>query len=111
MPVMRHIPLSLKTSEVLRREGFGGYAKIRPGIKSLILELLASVKKAHLLEPAMAYEIYSITEVSHSQLSLEGNAVVSDTLLPSLLPEAKELAAVDSLTQVEKQNKARTGRE
>jgi len=91
---MRHIPLSLKTSEVLRREGFRRHAKIRPGIKSLILELLASVKKAHLLEPAMAYEIYPITEMSHSQLSLEGNVVMSGTLLPSLLPEAKELAAV-----------------
>jgi len=46
MPIIRDISLSLKTREVLRREGFGGHAKIRPVIKSLILELLASVKKA-----------------------------------------------------------------
>jgi len=94
MPVIRDIPLSLETRTVLRREGFRGYSKIRPEIKSLILELLASVKQAHLLEPAMAYEICSGSEMSHQQLSLEGNAVVHGSLLPSLLREAKELAAV-----------------
>ena len=100
MPVIRDIPLSLRTREVLRREGFRGHSEIRPEIKSLILELLASVKRAHLMEPAMAYEIYPtyeiypITEMSHRQLSLEGNLVVPGPLLPSLLPKAKELAAV-----------------
>jgi len=94
MPVIRNIPLSLRTREVLCREGFRGHSKVRPEIKSLILELLASVKKAHLLEPAMAYEIHPITEMSHRQLSLEGNVVVYGPLLPSLLPEAKELATV-----------------
>jgi hypothetical protein len=92
MPVIRDIPLSLKTQEVLHREGFRGHSKVKPEIKSLVLELLVSVKKAHLLEPAVAYEIRSITEMSSSQVSLEGNAVVHGPLLPSLLPEAKELA-------------------
>jgi hypothetical protein len=94
MPVIRDIPLSLKTREVLRREGFRGYSKIRPEIKSLILELLTSVREFHLLEPAIAYEIYSITEMSRRQLSLEGKVVIAGPLLPSLLPEAKELAVV-----------------
>lgn len=92
MPVIRDIPLSLKTREVLRREGFRGQSKVRPEIKSLILELLAGIKKAHLLEPAVAYEIYTITAMNSSQVSLEGDKVVSGPLLPSLLPEAKELA-------------------
>jgi len=94
MPVIRDIPLSLQTKEVLRWEGFRGYSKIRPEIKSLMLQLLASVKQAHLLEPAVAYEIYSITEMSREQVSLDSNVVVSGPLLPSLLPEAKEIAAV-----------------
>jgi hypothetical protein len=94
MPVIRDIPLSLKTREVLRREGFRERSEVRTEIKSLILELLASVKKAHLLEPAVAYEIYSATKIGHNQLYLEGNRVVPGLLLPSLLPEAKELAAV-----------------
>ncbi|MCJ7792129.1 MAG: hypothetical protein MUP49_06980 [Dehalococcoidia bacterium] len=92
MPVIRDIPLSLKTEDVLRRQGLGGGAKVRPEIKILIRELLASVKRAHLLEPAIAYEIYTITEISQRQSSLEGKPVVHEPLLPSLLPEAKELA-------------------
>jgi hypothetical protein len=94
MPVIRDIPLSLKTREVLRREGVRGYSKIKPEIKSLILELLASVKNARLLEPAMAYEIRSITGMNRGKLSLEGDLVVYGPLLPSLLPEATELAVV-----------------
>lgn len=92
MPVIHDIHLSLKTNEVLRREGFKEYSKIRPEIKSLILELLAGVKKAHLLEPTVAYELYSVTEVTSSQVSLEGNSVVRGSLLPSIFPEVKELA-------------------
>jgi len=92
MPVILDIPLSLKTGEVLRREGLGVNFKIRPRIKSLIVELLASVKQAHLLEPAVAYEIHSVTGMSREQVSLEGNSVVPGSLLPSTFPEAKELA-------------------
>jgi len=105
MPVMHDIPLRLKTTEVLRREGFGKHSKIRPGIKSLIFELLTRVKKDPLLEPAIAYEILPIAEKGQGQLSLEGNIVVHGPLLPSLLPEAKELAAVVCTigTQLEKQ--------
>ncbi len=93
---MRDIPLRLKTTEVLRREGFRKHSKIRPEIKSLILELITRVKKDRLLEPAIAYEIHPITEMGHRQFSLEGNIVVHGPLVPSLLPEAKELAAVVS---------------
>jgi hypothetical protein len=94
MPVIRDIALSLKAREVLRREGFREYSKARPEINSILLELLASVKRAHLLEPIVVYEIYSATEISHNQISLEGNAVVPGSLLPFFLPEAKELAVV-----------------
>ncbi|HEY4711937.1 MAG TPA: hypothetical protein VIH69_04585 [Dehalococcoidia bacterium] len=92
MPVIRDISLSLKTENVLRRQGLGVGAKVRPEIKILIRKLLATVKKAHLLEPAVAYEIYTITELSQWQSSLEGKPEVRDSLLSSLLPRAKELA-------------------
>ncbi len=61
MPVIRDIPLSLKTREVLRRQGLAGGVKVRPEIRSLIEELIASVKKTRLLEPAVAYEYYKVT--------------------------------------------------
>ena len=94
MPIIRDIRLSLKTKELLRREGIKDYFRLPPEIKSLIRELRASVNNEHLLVPAIAYEIYTITKVDHHQLCLEGNAALHDSLLPSLLLEAKELAVV-----------------
>jgi hypothetical protein len=91
MPVIRDIPLSLKLREVLRREGLGGGAKVRPEIKDLILELLASVKKAHLLEPAVAYEHYPVSGMGPDQVSLEGDKAIHGPLIPAIFPEAKEL--------------------
>jgi hypothetical protein len=94
MPAIRDIPLSLKTREVLRRQGFRGNSKIRPEIKSLILELLATVENAHLLEPAVAYEYYQVTGMSSSQMSLESDKAIHGSLLPKIFPEAKELAVL-----------------
>jgi hypothetical protein len=94
MPVIRDIPLSLKTREVIRRVGIRGHSKIRPEVKSLILELIAGAKNAHLLEPAIVYEIYPITEMSRRQLSLRGKRTLHGLLYPSLLAGAKELAVV-----------------
>ncbi len=94
MPVIRDIPLSLKTREVLRRQGLGGGAKVRPEIKDLILELLTSVKKTRLLEPAVAYEYYTVSSMNGSQTSLEGDKAIHGPLIPAIFPEAKELAVL-----------------
>ncbi len=94
MPVVRDIPLNLKPGEVLRREGFRGHSEVRPQIKSQITELLASLENAHLLEPVFAYEIYPIARMATDQVSLEGNKAVQGSLLPSIFPEAKELAVM-----------------
>jgi hypothetical protein len=92
MPIIRDVSLSLKTGDVLRREGFQRYSKIRPEIKIVIKELLTGVRKAHLLEPSIAYEIYTITELNQRQLSLDDKSVVRDSLLSPVLLHAKELA-------------------
>jgi hypothetical protein len=94
MPVIRDIPLRLKPAEVLRRQGLGGRAKVRPEIKSLIRELLASLKKSRLLEPAVAYEYYIVSSMNGSQISLEGDKEIKGPLLPAIFPEAKGLAAI-----------------
>jgi hypothetical protein len=94
MPVIRDIPLSLKTREVLRRQGLGGEAKVRPEIRDLILEVLTSAKKARLLEPAVAYEFYKVDSMNGSQISLEGDKAIHGPLLPAIFPEAKELAVL-----------------
>jgi len=94
MPVIRDIPLSLNTGEVLRRQGLGGKAKVRPEIESLIKELLASLESHHLLEPAAAYEYYPVTGMSGSQISLEGGKAIHSPALPAILPEAQEIIAL-----------------
>jgi hypothetical protein len=86
MPVIRGMPLSVETGKVLRRAGFK-YARATPDIESLALELIAGVDRAHLLEPAAAYEIYSVAEVGQ-QLFPEAGTIAS------LLAGAKELAVV-----------------
>jgi hypothetical protein len=94
MPVICNIPLSLKTREMLRRQGLGGGAKVRPEIKLLIRELLASLKKARLLEPAVAYEYYTVSSMNGSQVSLEGDKAIHGPLIPAIFPEAKELVVI-----------------
>lgn len=94
MLVVRDIPLSLKTAEVLRRQGLRKGAKVRPGIRLLIREVLSSLKKSRLLEPAAAYEYYVVRSMSGSQISLEGDKAIRGQLLPAIFPEAKELAPV-----------------
>lgn len=94
MPVIRDIPLSLKNREVLRRQGLGGGAKVRPEIKSLIEELLASLERDHLLEPAVAYEHYPVTGMNGDQISLEGDRAIHGPLIPAIFPEAKELTVI-----------------
>jgi hypothetical protein len=94
MPVIRDISLNLKTREVLRRQGLGKGAKVRPEIKTLIRQLLASLKKARLLEPVVAYEYYMVSSMNGSQISLEGDKAIQGPLLPAIFPEAKELAVL-----------------
>ena len=94
MPVVRDIPLRLKTAGVLRRQGLRKGAEVRPGIRLLIREVLSSLKKSCLLEPAAAYEYYVVRSMSGGQISLEGDKATRGQLLPAIFPEAKELAPV-----------------
>ena len=94
MPVIRDILLSLKTAEVLRWQGLRKGAKVRPEIKLLIRELLASLKKSRLLEPAVAYEYYPVKSMTDSQISLEDDKAIHSPLIPAIFPEAKELAVL-----------------
>lgn len=91
MPVIRNIRVSLKTKEVLRRQGLGRGAGIRPEIGILARDLLAAVKNSHLLEPAVAYEIYAVTDITERKLSLDSGLAGHGPLLRSLIPGAQEI--------------------
>jgi hypothetical protein len=92
MPVIRDIPLQLDYSdEVLRRQGLGGGARVRPEIEKVINEVLAEVSQGSLLETDIAYEIYPITAIEPDRILLEGGKAIEAPMLPATFPEAKEL--------------------
>ncbi|MFO8133540.1 MAG: hypothetical protein R6U10_06400 [Thermoplasmatota archaeon] len=92
MPTVSNIPLNLEVAAVLRREGFGRQSKVRPEIKSIILELLDHVERAHLLEPSMVYEIYPASEMSHRQIFQQNNNHSEGTPFHSFIAEAEQFA-------------------
>jgi len=94
MPTNRDISLKLKIGEVLRREGLSRHSKINPQIERILLEQLALVKTAHLLEPAITYEMYPMTSGNHKQLSFGNTTVLLSSSFLALLPDAQELAFV-----------------
>ena len=89
MPVINNIPLTMSTEQVLRRQGIQDSLKLQPHLTVLLRELLSTVNE--LLEPAIVYELYSITEVRHDRLRLENGTALYGSLLPSLLTQVKEL--------------------
>ncbi len=86
--------MTLKSAEVLRRQGLRKGARVRSEIRLLIWEVLSSLKKSRLLEPAAAYEYYVVRSMSGSQISLDGDKAIRGQLLPAVFPQASELAPV-----------------
>lgn len=92
MPVIRDVPLKLDyNDEVLRRQGLGGGARVRPEIGKVINEVLVEVGKGSLLATAIAYESYPITAMHPDRISLERGKAIEAPLLAATFPEAKEL--------------------
>jgi hypothetical protein len=59
---------------------------------ALLGEMLTKTNDLHLIDPAFAYELYSISEVQPDRLCLENDIVLHGELLPSILSSAKQLA-------------------
>ena len=96
MPVIRNLPVSLDMSKVLQRQGFKDSSRIRPEMRAMVTELLAEAEGDRLIEPAVTYETYAVTGMGPEQLTLEGNVAINGTLLPSRLPDAKQLVIMVS---------------
>jgi len=93
MPIISDIPLNLKLNHILRRQGIRRHSS-RPEMVAITQELLTSVEELHLLEPVVAHQTYSVSEVSYDRLSLDNGTVIGGMLLPLLLSKSKELAVV-----------------
>jgi len=92
MPFIHDITLNLDMEEVLRRSGIKGRSRLREKMTTMLRKLLIEVNDSHLLEPAVVYEFYTVTEARMDRLCLEGNRVLHSPLLSSVLSSAKELA-------------------
>ena len=92
MPVVRDVPVDLETGEILRRAGVRQDSKLKYEIGALLEELLVMVRESHLLEPAVAYEIHSVSAVGSQQLVLDGGAMLQGQSLSRILSQARELA-------------------
>lgn len=94
MTIISEIHLNLTQDEVLRREGYKGYANVRPEMQNQILELLEIVSSSSLLQPTATYEMYDIVNMKSDKTALNNDASVKGTLLPSTFPEAGKLAVM-----------------
>ena len=92
MPTISGIDLGLNAGKTMRLEGITGWADLRPEIAATMDDLLADVDPLDLVAPAIAYEIYNIVEMDHDRVLLEGGGVLICPLIPSVMPEAEELA-------------------
>jgi hypothetical protein len=91
--IIRDIHLNLETRQVLRREGIRKYGSVKPEIIALIDELLVGIKDDCLLEPAIAYKIYPVTDIDQERLSV-ANIALHSPLFASVLPNAEKLAVI-----------------
>ena len=92
MPVIDNIALTMGIEQVLRRQGIQDCLKLQPHLMVLLRELLSTANE--LLEPAIAYESHTITEVRHDRLCLEDGTVLCSSLLSSVVAQAQELGVM-----------------
>ena len=107
MPVMRNVPVDLDMSKVLQRQGFKDTSRVKPEMREMVTALLAEVEASGLIEPAVTYEVYAVTEIGPEHITLEGNVAINGTLLPSRLPEAKQLVIMVSTIGHSLENRVR----
>ncbi len=92
MPVVDTINLNLDISQVLHRRGILGKSRLRHQVESLTGELIAEVSSRRLLQPRIAYEIFSLSGTVREMVRLEGNHTLRGSVFASVFPEAKALA-------------------
>lgn len=93
MPVISDFSLSLD-EKAIRRYPLTRYSMLKEGLSTVLGELLATVNSGHMLRPAVAYSLYSITAIDDDRLHLEGDRVLSGSSLFSTLSKAEKAAVL-----------------
>ncbi len=95
MPILRDIAVELTLDEVVRAHGIRDYARLKPVMKTAIDETMGLVAADGILEPAVAYQVYSVAETTDSHLALDGtDTVLQGSLFQRLLSSAEAVAVV-----------------
>ncbi len=92
MTLLTNIPLVLNERDIFRRVGLGERRNIKPGIKTMIQELIREIETSRLLQPAAVFRLFRVETIAGAQTVLEGKRILPGSLLPSLFPRAKYLA-------------------
>ena len=94
MPVIKNVATRLEKRDVLRGLGIKAGRAVRPEIDRLVDELLNDKAIMGLVQPAIAYEIYSVRDVKGEDFTLANGTVLQGTTLPRVFSNAKFLAIV-----------------
>jgi hypothetical protein len=92
MPVVCGISINLTENDVFRRQEIRNSDNVRSSIKSIARELLK--RKDKWLHPAVAYEIYPVTDVTPGYLVLKDGRRVNGPAVAAILKQAQEIAVV-----------------
>ncbi len=94
MPIHKDIELSLTAAQTIRRQGFGKQnVNTQPSILNKLQELLDTIYRNHLLEPAIIYELFPVISQFNDQLSLKrSNISIHSPYIASQFPSIREIA-------------------
>ena len=94
MPILRDFELVLDADDVLRAQG-GDPADIRVRRPAFVkLAERALVEAMPLLQPAVAYQHWTVVGLTHERLSLAGGGMLSGPLVIQHLAPASEVVTV-----------------
>ena len=99
MPVLRDVSVELTLDEVVRAQGIRDYARLKPVMKTTIDEMTALVAGGDdvdgIFEPAIAYQIYPVVEITDSHLALAGtDTVLQGSVFQRVIANAVQVAVV-----------------
>ncbi|MFC1845784.1 hypothetical protein ACFLYM_00015 [Chloroflexota bacterium] len=94
MPVVCDIVITLDTEQVLRHQGMADQNPPNQHILKVLESVIEEANRSELLKPAVAYEIYGVTDIGRNSIDLSNGRTIHNTLIPSILPRIKELAVI-----------------
>jgi hypothetical protein len=90
MPVLHKVLIELDEQDVLRRQEINEASRIQASLNSITQGLLKN--KDEWLEPALVYEVYSISEVQPDGIELKNSQTLQISHAAALLKQASEIA-------------------